>query len=75
VRAIGYPRIDVASSGGSGNKRTAFAVMETFLELNGYTLLLDNEAAYELVIQVAQSDINKEELTAKLSGAIALLQP
>jgi death on curing protein len=57
-----------------GNKRTAFAVMETFLELNGYTLLLDNEAAYELVIQVAQSDINKEELTAKLSGAIALRQ-
>jgi death on curing protein len=57
-----------------GNKRTAFAVMETFLELNGYTLLLDNGAAYELVIQVAQSDINKEELTAKLSGAIAFRQ-
>jgi death on curing protein len=57
-----------------GNKRTAFAVMETFLELNGYTLLLDNEAAYELVIQVAQGEINKEELTAKLSGAIAFRQ-
>jgi death on curing protein len=49
--------------------------METFLELNGYTLLLDNETAYELVIQVAQGDINKEELTAKLSGAIAPPQP
>jgi death on curing protein len=53
-----------------GNKRTAYAVMETFLELNGYTLPMSNEETYELVIQVAQSDISKEELTAKLKGAI-----
>jgi death on curing protein len=53
-----------------GNKRTAYAVMETFLELNGYMLPMSNEETYELVIQVAQSDITKAELTAKLEGTI-----
>jgi death on curing protein len=53
-----------------GNKRTAYAVMETFLELNGYVLPMSNEETYELVIQVAQSDITKAELTDRLKGAI-----
>jgi death on curing protein len=37
--AMNHPFID-------GNKRTAFAVMDTFLRLNGYQLSLTNEAAY-----------------------------
>jgi death on curing protein len=53
-----------------GNKRTAFAVMDAFLRFNGYILPLLNEQTYELVLQVAQSDISKEELTAKLEGTI-----
>jgi death on curing protein len=54
-----------------GNKRTAFAVMEAFLGLNGYNLILDNAATYQLVIQVAQSEISKEDLTEFLARSIA----
>jgi death on curing protein len=53
-----------------GNKRTAFAVMDAFLRFNGYTLPLVNEQTYELVLQVAQSAITKEELTERLEGTI-----
>ncbi len=49
-----------------GNKRTAFAVMLTFLNLNGYTFNLSQEQAYNLVIQVVQKEISKEELSAFL---------
>ncbi|MFM2429788.1 MAG: hypothetical protein RLZZ511_1001 [Cyanobacteriota bacterium] len=58
-----------------GNKRTAYAVMETFLEVNGYQLPLSNNETYELVIQVAQSDISKEALTAKLKATIVPKSP
>jgi death on curing protein len=53
-----------------GNKRTAFSVMDAFLRVNGSRLPLDNEQTYELVIQVAQSDISKEELTEFLKRTI-----
>jgi death on curing protein len=53
-----------------GNKRTAFATMDAFIRMNGYYLTLTPTQAYELVIQVAQSDITKAELTAKLEGTI-----
>ncbi|MEH1842964.1 MAG: type II toxin-antitoxin system death-on-curing family toxin [Nostoc sp.] len=36
------------------NKCTAFAVMDTFITLNGYSLNLSQEQAYNLVIQVVQ---------------------
>ncbi len=49
-----------------GNKRTAFAVMVTFLDLNGYTLNLSQEEAYNLVIGVVQREITKEELSILL---------
>ncbi|MEH1768000.1 type II toxin-antitoxin system death-on-curing family toxin [Nostoc sp.] len=57
--AMNHPFLD-------GNKRTAFAVMLTFLNLNGYTLNLSQEQAYNLVIQVVQKEISKEELSAFL---------
>ncbi|MEH2204417.1 MAG: type II toxin-antitoxin system death-on-curing family toxin [Nostoc sp.] len=57
--AMNHPFID-------GNKRTAFAVMLTFLSLNGYTLNLSQEQAYNLVIQVVQKEISKEELSTFL---------
>jgi death on curing protein len=53
-----------------GNKRTAFATMDAFIRMNGDYLTLTPTQAYELVIQVAQSDITKAELTAKLEGTI-----
>ena len=49
-----------------GNKRTACAAMETFLELNGYQLNLSDEEEYNLVIQVAQGSMTKEDLCTYL---------
>ena len=57
--AMNHPFID-------GNKRTAFAVMLTFITLNGYSLNLSAEEAYNLVIRVVQRQISKEELSAFL---------
>jgi death on curing protein len=49
-----------------GNKRTAFGAMEAFLRLNGYNLDFSDEAAYQMVIQVVQGEISKEELAQLL---------
>ncbi|MBW4477326.1 MAG: type II toxin-antitoxin system death-on-curing family toxin [Tolypothrix brevis GSE-NOS-MK-07-07A] len=57
--AMNHPFID-------GNKRTAFAVMDTFITLNGYSLNLSQEQAYNLVIRVVQKEISKEELSGFL---------
>ena len=65
--AKNHPLID-------GNKRTAFAAMDTFLRLNGYALALTDEQAYELVLQVAQSEIDKAGLANSLKSSIALVE-
>ncbi|MEH2350279.1 MAG: type II toxin-antitoxin system death-on-curing family toxin [Nostoc sp.] len=57
--AMNHPFID-------GNKRTAFAVMDTFITLNHYSLNLSPEQAYNLVIQVVQKEIYKKELSVFL---------
>jgi death on curing protein len=44
--------------------------MDAFIRMNGYYLTLTPTQAYELVIQVAQSDITKAELTDRLKGTI-----
>lgn len=53
--AMNHPFVD-------GNKRTAFSTMDTFLRLNGYSLTLTNEEAYDLVLAVAQGNLNKGAL-------------
>lgn len=53
-----------------GNKRTAYGVMETFLRLNGYTIDLSNEQAYNMVMQVAQGEMSKEALSSLLEQHI-----
>ncbi|MBK4729626.1 type II toxin-antitoxin system death-on-curing family toxin [Oxynema sp. CENA135] len=57
--AMNHPFID-------GNKRTAFAVMDTFLRVNGYSLTLTDEQAYELVLRVVKGQLNKAGLLAEL---------
>ncbi len=54
--AMNHPFLD-------GNKRTAFAVMDVFLRVNGRTLTLDQVQKYELVIGVVERRIDKQELT------------
>lgn len=49
-----------------GNKRLAFAAMDTFLRINGVRLTLSNEEAYELAIMVAQGTLRKSRIVALL---------
>lgn len=53
-----------------GNKRTAFAVMDTFLRVNGYELILTDNEVYQLVLQVVQGEINKQELANLITSSI-----
>ncbi|MBE9031714.1 type II toxin-antitoxin system death-on-curing family toxin [filamentous cyanobacterium LEGE 11480] len=53
-----------------GNKRTAFAVADVFIRINRFRLSLSPSQVYELVIQVAQSDITKTALTERLEETI-----
>jgi death-on-curing protein len=55
-----------------GNKRTAFAVMDTFLRLNGFILTLRQDQKYELVIQVVEGVLGKEDLASQLEQASTL---
>ena len=61
--AMNHPFID-------GNKRTAFAVADTFLRLNGCPLNLTDDRAYDLVMQVARGTMTKEELSTELESGI-----
>lgn len=49
-----------------GNKRVAFATMDTFLRRNGYSLTLSDEEAYELAMNVARGEISKAEIAETL---------
>ena len=49
-----------------GNKRTAFAVMDTFLRLNGFVLILSQVQKYKLVIQVVEKNLSKADVASYL---------
>lgn len=49
-----------------GNKRVAFAAMDTFLRLNGRRLTLTDDDAYDLAIRVARGESDKEEIARVL---------
>ncbi|MEG4455740.1 type II toxin-antitoxin system death-on-curing family toxin [Microcoleus sp. N9_A1] len=61
--AMNHPFID-------GNKRSAFAVADTFLRLNGCTLNLTDDRAYNLVMRVARGTVTKEELSTEFESYI-----
>ena len=61
--AMNHPFID-------GNKRTAFAVTDTFLRLNGCALNLTDDRAYNLVMRVARGTMTKEELSREFESCI-----
>ncbi|MCC5634606.1 type II toxin-antitoxin system death-on-curing family toxin [Nostoc sp. CHAB 5844] len=56
-----------------GNKRTAFDVMVTFLNMNDYELNMSPEQAYELTMPVAENTVSKEELIEILKNYITEL--
>jgi death-on-curing protein len=61
--AMNHPFLD-------GNKRTAFAVMETFLRVNGYRLTLTDNEVYDLVMQVVQTSVDKAGIANGLTDAL-----
>jgi death-on-curing protein len=61
--AMNHPFVD-------GNKRTAFATMDSFLRLNGYALNISKEEAYKLVIEIVEGEIDKAQLSEQIEKAI-----
>lgn len=53
-----------------GNKRTAFAAIDVFLRMNGYILGLTDSQSYDLVIQVVQGELGKEELAKHIEHVL-----
>ena len=51
-------------------KRTACAAMEAFLELNDYELTLSDEEEYQLVIEVAQGNMTRDEISTFLERCV-----
>jgi death on curing protein len=45
-----------------GNKRTAFVLLELFLELNGHTLIADDADCVATMLALAEGSIDDEEL-------------
>lgn len=61
--AMNHPFVD-------GNKRTAFAVMDTFLRVNDRTLTLSDADAYDIVLRVANGLLSKADLVVYLRSCI-----
>jgi death on curing protein len=51
-----------------GNKRVGFVVGESFLRLNGYQLEKDNDAAANIILALAASEIGEVELAEFLDN-------
>lgn len=50
-----------------GNKRLAWLAAVVFLDINGRTVELDDEAAFELVMAVSEGTIDVEAIAARLA--------
>jgi death on curing protein len=50
-----------------GNKRLAWLATVVFLDLNGRTVELDDEAAFHLVMAVAEGSLEVEAIAARLA--------
>jgi death-on-curing protein len=49
-----------------GNKRVAAAITETFLETNGFELMMTNEEIVSLFLAIASSKLSREEVEQRL---------
>jgi death on curing protein len=56
-----------------GNKRTGHAAMEVFLILNGYEINASIDEQEKIILQVASSELNRDNFTKWLSSKIILL--
>jgi death-on-curing protein len=53
-----------------GNKRVAFAAMDTFLRLKGHRLTLSDEEAFELTTAMAGGEIGKDEIVMSITERV-----
>ncbi|WP_312169179.1 type II toxin-antitoxin system death-on-curing family toxin [Microbacterium sp.] len=53
-----------------GNKRLSLYLTFIFIRLNGYEVTFTNEEAFDLVLDVAQSRIDLDEITAVIASHI-----
>lgn len=51
-----------------GNKRTAYAAMQTFLAINGYILMANHEESFEFICGIACGKIGTTEAIAWVEG-------
>jgi death-on-curing protein len=58
-----------------GNKRTGHAAMEVFLILNGYEINASVDEQEKIILQVASSELNRDDFTQWLSSKIISLNP
>jgi death on curing protein len=58
-----------------GNKRVAWACMETFLTLEGFTLEMTDAEAYDFVNRIAQGEFEKTEIAKRLQEHVTHLEP
>ena len=56
-----------------GNKRSAFAAMDMFFELNGHRLTCSEVEETAMVLRAAASEITEEEWTAWVERSVALV--
>lgn len=49
-----------------GNKRLSWILTLAFLRLNGYRVVMENDAAFDLVLQVAQRQMELDQIAAVL---------
>jgi death-on-curing protein len=53
-----------------GNKRIAFAAMDTFLRLNGHRFVPSDERAYQLTVAVARGEMDKADVMEAIRAAV-----
>lgn len=58
-----------------GNKRTAYVVAETFLDLNGYTMDASDESVVNTMMAVASGVMPEEQLANWFRSALQEFQP
>lgn len=51
-----------------GNKRVSFVLMDIFLQANGWQIIADETSAYEMMMNLASSKMNKAQLSMWLEA-------
>lgn len=51
-----------------GNKRLGWLATTVFLDLNGHTVALTDDEAFELVMEVAQGELEVDQIADRLRG-------